>query len=94
MTKKTVKQAAKKVVRGPTPRQATTNKRICALPFDNVSHPDFWMAVDERDVSIFKQRSGEVATGRVTIPRRVFDLFVDWYNTGKIPSFEKRKPNE
>lgn len=75
------KKAAKPVA--PTPREANTNAKVCAMPRDNWSARDFWIMVDETEVTIAKQRNGEPAEWSHSIPKHVFNRFVDFYNTGK-----------
>ena len=72
----------KRIKKVRTPREAKTFAQICEMPRDNWSYGDFWMMVVGPDVVITKQRSGEMSTEKIKIPRRVFNRFVDIYNTG------------
>jgi hypothetical protein len=69
--------ATKEKVR--TPQQAKTFAQICKLPRSGVDTKDFWLSIDVGEVTITKQRIGEKPTQEITIPRRVFDKFVRWY---------------
>jgi hypothetical protein len=74
------------------PRKAKSHKAICAMPFDNIQIGEYGIMVDEVTVLIDKQRTGEPREAAVTLPRWVFDRFVDWYERGIIPREEKRDP--
>jgi len=67
------------------PRDAITFDEICQLERDNVGAGDFWLILDGEDgtVTIAEQPLGEKFKTKVTMPREVFDVFVDWYNTGE-----------
>jgi len=78
-----------KTLRSPAPRKARTEKAIIALPYDNTGTDNWALTVSEDHVSVH----GTADTGDhvyIRIDRDVFDELVDWYNTGKIPSFETR----
>ncbi len=67
----------------PTPRQARSFADICLMPRDNVGTRDFWILADVGEVTLAQQKQYEAVTADITIPRKVFDAFVDWYMTGK-----------
>ena len=67
-----------------TPREVKTFDELCALPCDNVSSTTHWIVVSEASVVLTQQRVGEPTEASITIPRRVFNRFIDWYNTGKL----------
>ena len=73
------KRAAKKVR---TPREAVTFNQICEIPRDNMGTKDFWFMVDGGAVIIAKQTSGSDLEAKISIPRKDFNRFIDWYNTG------------
>jgi len=66
------------------PRDATTFDEVCQLENDNITAGNFWMLVEDDAVTMVKQPSEEQPKAAVTIPREVFNLFVDWYNTGEV----------
>ncbi len=67
------------------PRAATSTDALCAMPRDNVSSGDYWVIVDESTISFCHQKTGEDPTeGPVQIPRRIFERFVRWYDTGSM----------
>ncbi len=64
------------------PRDARTSKQVCKMPRDNLDYGGFWMLLNGTgfcSVSITAQKTGENATQSISIPRHVFDHFVDWY---------------
>jgi hypothetical protein len=63
-----------------TPRTARTLNQQCELKRDNIESKESWILIDEGFVHIHNQRNGEESTGGVTLTRREFDRFVDWYN--------------
>jgi len=65
-----------------TPREAKTRDDVANLKRDNISFPNFWMMAIEGEVTICEQTPGEHPKNTVTIPRKVFNQMVDWYNTG------------
>lgn len=73
------------------PRDARTFDDVCDMPRDNVSSGAFWFLVDEVSVSVAEQKAGEAARAIVTLPRDVFNRFVNFYNTGKMTVRESRK---
>jgi len=75
--------ARKPIKRVPTPREANTNDKICAMPRDNWTSGHFWMTVDTGRVYLYHQPPGEPAIAKIVMPKRAFNKFVDAYNTGK-----------
>jgi hypothetical protein len=74
------------------PRFATSTKKLCSMVFDNVDlGGDFWGCVDETTVTLCEQTAGQEAKNSITIPRRHFNDFVDWYNLGRIPPGNKKR---
>ena len=65
-----------------TPRQATTHDQICDLPRDNWVVGDYWMMLQEGEVTLAHQKNGEPAQFMVNIPRRVWHAFIRAYETG------------
>lgn len=62
-----------------TPRTASTINEICALRRDNVGTKHFWILVETGQVVIAEQTSGQPPKWSVSIPKRVFNKFVDFY---------------
>lgn len=67
------------------PRAAKTFRDITKLSHDNVATDTFSMSLDERVVHFQDQDWGENRRQTIDIPRKIFDAFVDWYTTGKVP---------
>jgi hypothetical protein len=63
-----------------SPRQAKTNAEVCALRRDNLSAGNFWMLVDDGEVTITAQKPGESSTAMITMSKRNFNRLIDWYN--------------
>jgi len=63
-----------------TPREARTERQTRSLPCDASDTKGHWVLVDVGTVHIVAQRNGEDPTERITIPRRAFEHFIDWYN--------------
>jgi hypothetical protein len=59
-------------------RNATYDE-LCRMDRDNVSYGDFWIVTDTNEITIAKQKMGESCQASVSIPRRVFNRFVDQY---------------
>lgn len=66
-----------------TPREARTFKQICDLPSSSVDTPSHWILLGSRGITICEQRLGGAGQRQVILPRRTFEKFIDWYNTGK-----------
>lgn len=82
MTQKKRKAVKPKVAKRMRPRDARSLNQICSMPRDNMECRGFWMMLNGDgtcSVTITAQRVGESPTQQINIPRRVFDLFVDWY---------------
>ena len=62
------------------PRDAKTFDQICKLKRDNVSAIKSWMSINPDYIHICEQRNGEPATASVSISRKAFEKFVDFYN--------------
>jgi len=60
-------------------RDARTDKEICSLRYDNISTKHFWMLVTPGEVTLTRQTTGERAQVMVSMPRRIFNRFVDAY---------------
>jgi hypothetical protein len=63
-----------------SPRNAKTFKQLCSLRTDNTQSKTSWILLDVGTVHIHNQKNGENSTGEVTLTRREFNQFVDWYN--------------
>lgn len=66
-----------------TPREAKTWKQILSLKRDNISTPGYWFLLDVGEVHLAAQKNKENATAAISIPRRDFNKFVDFYNGTK-----------
>lgn len=65
-----------------TPRQAKRCCEVDRLKDTCIGSGDYWFLVDQGYVTLTKQPKGATAEKQMHIPRRVFNIFVDWYNTG------------
>lgn len=74
-----------------TPRKARTITQFLRMKRDNISWRGYWMLVEDTRVSIAKQKIGYECGGIVSIPKRIFDVMVDWYNSGKWPPERKKQ---
>lgn len=63
-----------------SPRETKTFKQLCSLKTDNTESKESWILVDVGTVHIHNQKNGEHSTGEVTLSRKEFNKFVDWYN--------------
>lgn len=63
-----------------SPRQTKTLNDICNLRMDNINSKTSWLLIDQGVVYIHNQISGHDSTGKITLTRREFNRFVDWYN--------------
>jgi len=68
-----------------TPRTAQSNDELAELDRDNIGIGFYWMVVDEEIMTLARQISGQDAEVVLTMPRPIFNQFVDWYNTGVEP---------
>lgn len=62
-----------------TPRTANSMDKLCSLKRDNTSLGDYWCSVDEVQVHLARQKIGEDATEMISIPKRVFNFFMEFY---------------
>ena len=68
-----------------SPRVAKTFNQLCQLQTDNINSKTSWLLVDEGVVYIHNQIKEHPSTGSVTLTRREFNRFVDWYNKNQKP---------
>ncbi len=61
-------------------RNATTEKKLCSIGRDNIDTKNFWISVSRRTVTLTEQTNGEKAKSQITIPKKDFNKFVDFYN--------------
>lgn len=71
-----------------TPRMAETLSEIAALDRDNIDIGFYWIVMEEGTVSMARQIPGQPAEKVLTVPRPIFNQFIDWYNTGVEPKGE------
>lgn len=62
-----------------SPRNAKTLNEICSLRTDHHDLKHSWILTDGVNVTITKQDVGCLSTESVTLPRREFNLLIDWY---------------
>ena len=62
-----------------SPREARSREAVCLLPRDNLTVDGFWILADETTVTVAQQDDGSPPRAIVTLPRTIFDRFVDWY---------------
>jgi hypothetical protein len=76
-----------------TPRNAASFNEICEMRRDNVSTREHWMITDGHTVTLATQKNGQAATESVSMPRKTFDAFADWYMTGtwKAPRLPRKR---
>jgi phage I-like protein len=67
-----------------TPKTANTEEEICKLNRDNVSTKNYWFLVEENHITLAKQKSGEQAEAAISIPKKTFNAFIKFYETGKM----------
>jgi len=63
-----------------TPRTARTTKNILKLTRDNLALDDLYFRVGVDTVYITQERKDRPFAVHVSIPRHIFDEFVDCYN--------------
>lgn len=63
-----------------SPKQANKFQDICRLKTDNRSLKGYWIIIDERNVTIAKQKNGEPADKIINIPRRQFNALIEWHS--------------
>ena len=61
------------------PKNAKTWKAIESLEEDGFSSKTHWTLLHKDTISIYAQKLGEDPTGRIELPRSVFDKIVAWY---------------
>ena len=87
--KKPKSRKAGKKVKTRAPRDARTLDDLCALTRDTVTYGEFWALTDGHTVTLARQRVGEAAAEIISIPRRTFNLIVNWYTK---PQRVRRQP--
>lgn len=61
-----------------SPRKANTFKKVCSLTSDNKYSGTCDIMVSEHSVSLFPD--SRITSYWVSIPKKDFNKFVDWYN--------------
>lgn len=72
-----------------SPRMTKTFNQIWRLQSDNINSKTSWLLIDEGVVYIHNQVFGKPSTGSVTLTRREFNRFIDWYNHNQKPRIRK-----
>lgn len=62
------------------PKEARTFGKICSLETDHCDTRNSWMCISEHSVHIYMQKPGHEAKSSVSISRKDFEKFIDWYN--------------
>lgn len=62
-----------------SPKTVKSIDDLCRMKSDNYTAGDFWILVDPPNVTIAAQKTGEKATGMITMSRRQFDKLIAWY---------------
>lgn len=75
----TPKRRVRKPAQKMSLRQCRTERDIIRMPRDNFDRGDWWFLTDGYRVTFAEQKMGEAATQSVTIPKGIFDRFVDIY---------------
>lgn len=60
-------------------RQVRRESQLWRMPRDNFDRGDWWMITDGHTVSIAEQKIYEQPTQNISIPKGIFDWFVDIY---------------
>lgn len=60
--------------------ECTTERQICELPRSVYACKGYWLLDDGYDVAIYAQKTGEQATQKIDIPRKVFRQLVAYWN--------------
>ena len=74
-----------------SPQKARTELEVLALERDNWDGRTHWFIVDGYEVTLAAQKPGESPTGKVTIPKSVFDRMIAWYTTPQRVSKGRRR---
>lgn len=61
------------------PYDVTGDRTIGRLQRDNKTIADFWMLTDGYRVSMHEQKPGASPTQSISMSRRKFNAFIDWY---------------
>ena len=62
-----------------SPRTANTNDKVCSLRRDNASYGDYWILVEENQLTIAWQVPGESAKAAITIDKKTFNKMIAFY---------------
>lgn len=76
------------------PCEATSLKKVCDLKRDNLSIGDSWVMIDGDHVTIMNQKTGEDATGDVTLSYAQMRRFARWFLFGEVKPKNKKHVNK
>lgn len=62
-----------------SPRTANTNDKVCSLRRDNAAYGEYWILVDEDQLTIVKQKLGESPTESITLDKATFNKMIAFY---------------
>lgn len=75
-------------------RECKTFNQLCEMPYDNKSYGDFWVMYANDEITLTRQPIGESAQQIISLPRRVFNHFVDAYTRQhEVPPKKRSKRN-
>ena len=62
-----------------SPRTANTNDKVCSLRRDNASYGDYWILVEEDQLTITQQVAGKSSEASVTLDKATFNKMIAFY---------------
>jgi len=62
-----------------SPRTANTNDKVCSLRRDNASYGDYWILVDEDQLTITQQVAGKSPEASITLDKATFNKMIAFY---------------
>ena len=62
-----------------SPRKARSDQFI-KLNSDNMSTENYWILLNEHDITLCEQSLGESPKNQIHIKKRQFNKIIDWYN--------------
>ena len=62
-----------------SPRTANTNDKVCSLRRDNASYGDYWILVQEDELTITKQSPGENPEASISLDKATFNKMIAFY---------------
>ena len=62
-----------------SPRTANTNDKVCSLRRDNASYGDYWILVEENQLTITQRVPGQSAEASITLDKATFNKMIAFY---------------